>query len=114
MSGKYELGQTINIDSRAMPHEDTLYKIMVKENGSWKTISDYSNKSSMNYKITKTGTFAVQVLVKHKNSNKNYDDGKSTSNYIIENGKSKIESFSFEGEKKVGSKLTISAKSYKS
>ena len=111
VSGKYELGQTINIDSRAMPHEDTLYKIMVKENGSWKTISDYSNKSSMNYKITKTGTFAVQVLVKHKNSNKNYDDGKSTSNYIIENGKSKIESFSFEGEKKVGSKLTISAKS---
>ena len=64
----------------------------------------------MSYKITKPGTFAVQVLVKHKDSNKSYDDGKSTSNYIIENGKAKIESISFEGEKKVGSKLTISAK----
>ncbi|MGL4730574.1 MAG: triple tyrosine motif-containing protein [Clostridium sp.] len=109
ISGKVVLGESIKINVDANPSNDSLYKIMVKENGSWKTLSDYSSNKSINYTINKPGKIAFQVLVKNKNSNSGtYDSAKSTSYYNVE-AKSVIKDLNVKGDMIVGNSINISS-----
>ena len=104
--GKMEVNTPINIEVNTNIKENTLYRIWIRENGNWRVISDYSEKNTATYTPKTAGTYAVQVDVKNKYSNNNYDDVWSAL-LEVNNARPNINNVEIIGEHKVGNAITI-------
>ena len=104
--GKMEVNTPINIEVNTNVKENTLYRIWIRENGNWRVISDYSEKNTATYTPKTAGTYAVQVDVKNKYSNNNYDDVWSAL-LEVNNARPTINNVEIIGEHKVGNAITI-------
>lgn len=100
----------VTITVNADPKNSILYRMWVKENGEWRVISDYSEKNIATFTPKSTGTYAVQVDVKNKYSNNNYDDVWSAF-LEVNNAKPTINNVEIIGERKVGNAITIKVNS---
>ena len=101
-----EVNTPINIEVNTNVKENTLYRIWIRENGNWRVISDYSEKNTATYTPKTAGTYAVQVDVKNKYSNNNYDDVWSAL-LEVNNARPTINNVEIIGEHKVGNAITI-------
>ena len=65
-----------NIKFGVESEEDLIYKLIVcdRSTGQWKTLQEYSDKSSTEYSPNNNGLHRLVVHVKHKNSINDYDD----------------------------------------
>lgn len=71
-------GSNYTLTATASPSNASLYKFWIRDDAKneWTVLRDYSSESSFNWKPTKSGKTRLVVHVKHKNSNKDYDDYK--------------------------------------
>ncbi len=70
------------ISASPASNKDHLYKFSIHDGNSWKTVQNYSNSSSFNWKPSHEGRFKIKVEVKHKLSKEKYDAVKEIDYYI--------------------------------
>ncbi|MEG1254898.1 N-acetylmuramoyl-L-alanine amidase, partial [Clostridium sp.] len=115
IGGDARVGATLIMSATAEPAADTLYKLWVcdRSTDTWTVLSDYSSKSTIDFKPTKAGKYTFVVHVKHKNSiSTDEDDYKSVDVNIGDINsplKSRITSLNVTGNTYLGSTLTMSA-----
>ncbi|MEG0132740.1 MAG: N-acetylmuramoyl-L-alanine amidase [Clostridium sp.] len=111
VTGNRFIGSTLTMSAAAEPAADTLYKLWVcdRSTDTWTVLSDYSAKSSIEYKPQKIGKYSFVVHVKHKSSNGKDEDDYRSVDVNITDTKSSVTSLKVTGSASVGSTLTMSA-----
>ncbi|MGE7633820.1 triple tyrosine motif-containing protein, partial [Bacillus paramycoides] len=85
-----KLGQAIKFTAKATGSSQPVYQFLVKEDGKWRVVQDYSKINTFTYKPNKTGEYNVSVYAKATDSK-----GKQES--------FKVQSFKVEDQEKVTS-----------
>lgn len=75
VNGDLKPNKTVSLSAATDKPQDTLYKFAIRDpKGNWITIKDYNSTSSASYVPVIEGDYRFVVHVKHKASEKEYDD----------------------------------------
>lgn len=60
----------INIKLEDVPDEDLLFKFMISNRGIWTSLSDFSEKREVSWRVLEDGLYTIMMQAKHKGSKK--------------------------------------------
>jgi N-acetylmuramoyl-L-alanine amidase len=103
-------GNVLTVSIIATPANDTLYKVIVKdEDNKSTTLSDWSSSNTAKFTPIKAGKYTLTIYAKNKNSNSETNNDVVSKEITVSQGKSQVTSLSIIGDKYVGSTLTMKA-----
>ena len=103
-------GNVLTVSIIATPANDTLYKVIVKdEDNKSQVLSDWSSSNTAKFTPIKAGKYTLTIYAKNKNSNSETNNDVVSKEITISQGKSQVTSLNVTGDKYVGSTLTMKA-----
>lgn len=100
----------VKISANAVGGNEKLYRFWIRENGKWRILQDYSPTPTVQWTPNTSGDFRISVLVKDKDSTKEYDDYRFL-DYAVESKEAKLNGISIDqvGQTQINSPVTVTA-----